>query len=87
MTPDVGGAVTTGVGWNQLSIKGHRRDDAATAYLGALEGVAVDLLVDTRVLGLAVEAGGAPASGSPEASCGPKVRSCSAPVPSTLRAC
>jgi choline dehydrogenase-like flavoprotein len=57
VTPDLGGAVTTGVGWNQLSIKGHRRDDAATAYLGALEGVAVDLLVGTQVLGLALEGG------------------------------
>ena len=57
MTPDIGGAVTTGVGWNQLSIKGHRRDDAATAYLGGLEGVAVDLLVGTQVLGLAIEGG------------------------------
>ena len=57
MTPDIGGAVTTGVGWNQLSIKGHRRDDAATAYLGDLEGVAVDLLVGTQVLGLAIEGG------------------------------
>ncbi len=57
MTPDLGGAVTTGVGWNQLSIRGHRRDDAATAYLGGLEGVAVDLLVGTQVLGLAIEGG------------------------------
>ena len=32
-------------------------------------------------------AGGALVSGLPEASYGPKVRSCSAPVPSTLRAC
>jgi choline dehydrogenase-like flavoprotein len=57
MTPDLGGAVTTGVGWNQLSIKGHRRDDAATAYLGGLDGVTLDLLVGTPVLGLAIEGG------------------------------
>ena len=57
LTPDIGGAITTGVGWNQLSIKGHRRDDAATAYLGSLEGVAVDLLVGTQVLGLVIESG------------------------------
>jgi len=55
MTPDIGGRVTTGVGWNQLSIRGHRRDDAATAYLGGLEGVVLDLLVGTPVLGLAIE--------------------------------
>ena len=48
MTPDIGGEVTTGVGWNQLSIRGDSRDDAATAYLGSLENVAVDLLVRTR---------------------------------------
>jgi choline dehydrogenase-like flavoprotein len=57
MTPDLGGAVTTGVGWNQLNIKGHVRDDAATAYLGGLDGVAVDLLVGTDVLGLSIEGG------------------------------
>jgi choline dehydrogenase len=54
MTPDIGGEVTTGVGWNQLNIKGGVRDDAATAYLGS---VAVDLLVDTEVLGLVIEGG------------------------------
>lgn len=57
MTPDIGGEVTTGVGWNQLSIKDRHRDDAATAYLGSLENVAVDLLVNTQVAGLAIEAG------------------------------
>ncbi len=57
MTPDLGGAITTGVGWNQLSIKGHVRDDAATAYLGSLHGVVVDLLVRTQVLGLVIENG------------------------------
>ena len=57
MTPDIGGEVTTGVGWNQLSIKGGIRDDAATAYLGSLGSVAVDLLVDTEVLGLVIEGG------------------------------
>jgi choline dehydrogenase-like flavoprotein len=57
MTPDLGGAITTGVAWNQLSIKGHVRDDGATAYLGSLEGVAVDLLVGKQVLGLAIEHG------------------------------
>ena len=57
MTPDIGGAITTGVGWNQLSIKGHTRDDAATAFLGNLEGAQVDLLVDAKVLGLVVENG------------------------------
>jgi choline dehydrogenase-like flavoprotein len=57
MTQDLGGAVTTGVAWNQLSIRGHVRDDAATAFLGRLEGAAVDLLVGTPVLGLAIERG------------------------------
>jgi choline dehydrogenase-like flavoprotein len=57
MTPDLGGEVTTGVGWNQLSIKGRRRSDAATAYLGSLGGASVDLLVNTQVLGLAIEGG------------------------------
>ena len=52
MTPDIGGAVTTGVGWNQLSIRGHVRDDAATAYLANLNSLSVDLLVGTDVLGL-----------------------------------
>ena len=56
-TPDLGGEVTTGVGWNQLSIRGHLRDDAATAYLDGAEGVAVDLLTGTQVLGLAIESG------------------------------
>ncbi len=57
MTPDLGGEVTTGVGWNQLSIRGHRRDDAATAYLGDLGGTVVDLLLETQVLSLAIEHG------------------------------
>lgn len=56
-TQDIGGATTTGVGWNQLSIKGHRRADAATAYLGGLEGAAVDLLMSAQVLGLEIESG------------------------------
>ena len=56
MTPDLGGAVTTGVAWNQLSVRGHARDDAATAFLDSLDG-AVDLLVDTQVLGLVIENG------------------------------
>lgn len=54
MTPDIGGEVTTGVGWNQLSIKGHSRDDAATSYLATPEDVQVDLLLGTEVHGLAV---------------------------------
>jgi len=54
MTPDLGGAMTTGVGWNQLSIKGRVRDDAATAYLASLQGADVDLLVGTEVLGLEI---------------------------------
>ncbi len=57
MTPDVGGDAATGVAWNQLSINSHVRDDAATAYLGRHEGAAIDLLLDTRVLGLALEGG------------------------------
>jgi choline dehydrogenase-like flavoprotein len=61
VTPDLGGEVTTGVGWNQLSIRGHRRDDAATAYLDSLESVdgetRVDLLAGTEVLGLEIERG------------------------------
>jgi choline dehydrogenase len=54
-TPDIGGAETTGVAWNQLSIRGHLRDDAATSYLGSLDGAPVDLLVGAQVLGLAIE--------------------------------
>jgi choline dehydrogenase len=61
VTPDLGGEVTVGVGWNQLSIRGHRRDDAATAYLDSLESVdgepRVDLLMGTEVLGLEIERG------------------------------
>jgi choline dehydrogenase-like flavoprotein len=57
VTPDIGGAVTTGVGWNQLSIRGHVRDDAATAYLGSLGDVALDLLVGAKVLGLVIDKG------------------------------
>ncbi len=57
MTPDIGGAVTTGVAWNQLSIKGHARDDAATAFLDSLGGSDVDLLLDAQVLGLVIERG------------------------------
>ena len=56
-TPDLGGEVTTGVGWNQLSIKGHLRDDAATAYLDGAGAATVDLLTGTQVLGLAIESG------------------------------
>jgi choline dehydrogenase-like flavoprotein len=55
--PDIGGATPTGVGWNQLSIRHGMRDDGATAYLGRLEGATVDLLVGTRVMGLAMERG------------------------------
>ena len=55
MTPDIGGEVTTGVGWNQLSIKGHARDDAATAYLDTLQDAQVDLLSGADVRGLAIE--------------------------------
>ena len=57
VTPDLGGAVTTGVAWNQLSIKGHVRDDAGTAYLGSLDSGFVDLLLGAAVLGLAMEHG------------------------------
>ena len=57
MTSDIGGEVTTGVGWNQLSIKGHSRDDAATSYLATLENVHVDLLLGAEVHGLAIENG------------------------------
>lgn len=57
MTPDIGGAVTTGVAWNQLSIKGHARDDAATAFFDSLGGSDVDLLLDAQVLGLVIERG------------------------------
>jgi choline dehydrogenase len=55
MTPDLGGEITTGVGWNQLSIRGRRRDDVATAYLSALDAPGVDLLVGTMVERLVVE--------------------------------
>ena len=57
MTKDIGGENPTGVGWNQLSIKGHMRDDAATAYLGDLANVKVDLLVGTEVQKLRIENG------------------------------
>ena len=57
MAPDIGGPVTTGVAWNQLSIRGHARDDAATAFLDSLADAAVDLLVDTQVLRLVIERG------------------------------
>lgn len=57
MTSDIGGEHTTGVGWNQLSIKGHARDDAATAYLDSLELGTVDLLTGTEVIGLEIENG------------------------------
>ncbi|WP_289296656.1 GMC oxidoreductase [uncultured Reyranella sp.] len=60
-TPDIGGEHTAGVGWNQLSIKGHARDDAATAYLDSLANgpgeAAVDLLAGVQVLGFEVERG------------------------------
>ena len=55
MTNDIGGESTTGVGWNQLNIKGHVRDDAATAYLGSLTMRTVDLFVGTEVRGLQIE--------------------------------
>lgn len=57
MTSDIGGEHTIGVGWNQLSIKGHARDDAATAYLDSLELGTVDLLTGTEVIGLEIENG------------------------------
>ncbi|WP_225122258.1 GMC family oxidoreductase N-terminal domain-containing protein [Bradyrhizobium sp. BRP22] len=57
MTSDIGGELTTGVGWNQLNIKDGARHDAATAYLGSLKSDTVDLLVDTEVLGLVIEGG------------------------------
>lgn len=57
MTPDIGGEVPTGVAWNQLSIRGHARDDAATAFLDSLDGVDVDVLTDAPVLGLVIERG------------------------------
>ena len=39
VTIDLGGEATTGVGWNQLSIKGHARDYAATAYLDLFDSL------------------------------------------------
>jgi choline dehydrogenase-like flavoprotein len=61
MTTDIGGEHTTGVGWNQLSIAGHTRADAATAYLDSLASgpgdAPVDLLAGVQVLGLEVERG------------------------------
>jgi pyridoxine 4-oxidase len=56
-TKDIGGEYTTGVGWNQLNIKGHVRDDAATAYLGSLASSKVTLLVGTEVQKLHIENG------------------------------
>jgi choline dehydrogenase-like flavoprotein len=55
-TKDIGGEYTTGVGWNQLNIRGHVRDDAATAYLG-LANTKVTLLVGTEVQKLHIENG------------------------------
>lgn len=55
MSPDIGGASPTGVGWNQLSIRDRRRDDAATAYLGSLGDARVDLLVGAEVHGLELD--------------------------------
>src|SRR4051794_20514389 len=52
VSPDLGGEVTTGARWNQLSIKGHLRDDAASGYLRGLGGGFGDLLVRPRGLGL-----------------------------------
>lgn len=57
MTNDIGGEHTTGVGWNQLSIKGHVRDDAATAYLERFANTKVDLLIGTEVQKLQIENG------------------------------
>jgi choline dehydrogenase len=56
-TKDIGGEYTTGVGWNQLNIRGHVRDDAATAYLGSLANAKVTLLVGTEVQKLHIEDG------------------------------
>ena len=42
---------------NQLNIKGHKRDDAATAYLGSLADAKVDLLVGCPVQKLHIENG------------------------------
>jgi choline dehydrogenase-like flavoprotein len=56
-TNDIGGEYTTGVGWNQLNIKGHIRDDAATAYLGTLASTEVTLLAGTEVRKLHIENG------------------------------
>jgi choline dehydrogenase-like flavoprotein len=56
-TKDIGGEYATGVGWNQLNIKGHVRDDAATAYLGSLASTKVTLLVGTEVQKLHIENG------------------------------
>jgi choline dehydrogenase len=57
MTPDLGGEIPVGVGWNQLSIRGNRRDDAATAYLADLDAPGLDLLTGATVLRLEIEAG------------------------------
>ncbi len=57
MSPDIGGAETTGVAWNQLSIRAGMRDDAATAYLTGLKSDTVDLLLRTEVLGLEIASG------------------------------
>lgn len=54
-TNDIGGEHITGVGWNQLSIRGHVRDDAATAYLGTLADAPVELLLGTQVLALEID--------------------------------
>jgi choline dehydrogenase len=59
MTPDIGGAITTGVAGTSLALRGAfatmPRRPFLTAFLDSLAGVAVDLLVGTEVLGLAIE--------------------------------
>ena len=56
---DLGGAMRVGAAWNQLNIRrteaGPQRHDTASAWLDGLAGASPDLLIDTPVLGLALE--------------------------------
>jgi len=51
------GATGEGAGWNQLSIRAGRREDAATAYLRPPLPPGLEIRTETPVLGLVIEAG------------------------------